>query len=123
MKRILIIDDNGSNLEMLGLIFTSEGFEVKLLPDPQNIESVLRSFSPRVVLMDIVMGRFSGTDVCLWIKKNPDFPLVKVLLMTASNAFKTLSPSETLADGHIDKPFDIHEVFALVDGLLDQNAG
>lgn len=118
MKRILIVDDNSSNLEMLGMVFKEEGFDTLLLNGPGDIEKVLSAFSPNVLLMDIMMGSKNGADICRQIKGSPKFASVKILLMTASNAFNKLDLNTTRADGHISKPFDINEVIALVNNLL-----
>lgn len=118
MKRILIIDDNEPNREVLGWLFRDEGFEARLLPDPVGIESQLEQFSPDVVLMDVMMGRFNGVDICQRIKSSPQYAGIKILLMTASNIFNSVDVSKTSADAHIPKPFDIEELAELVDGML-----
>lgn len=118
MKRILIVDDNSSNLEMLGLVFKEEGFDILLLNGPLNIGKVLTDFSPNVLLMDIMMGSVNGTDICRQIKGSPEFASTKILLMTASNAFNKLDIESTQADGHISKPFDINQITTLVNNML-----
>jgi DNA-binding response OmpR family regulator len=118
MKRILIIDDNKSNLEMLGLVFREEGFETLLMEGPADIGKILTGFSPQIVLLDLMMGSANGADLCKQIKASHKFSGIKVLLMTASNAFNTLDVSATQADGHIAKPFDINEITSVVNALL-----
>lgn len=117
MNRILIIDDSNSNRDVLGLLFSGEGYTVRLMAEPLELENVLMEFLPHIVLLDVVMGRYNGTNICKWMKTHEDFSSVKVLLMTASNAFNKLNPMDTLADAHISKPFDIYEVLELVGNL------
>ena len=119
MKRILIIDDNAENREILELLFEDEGYTTKQLSIPENIEAIITEFLPDLILMDVMMGAFNGIEVCHLIKSNPAFAKVKVILLTASNAFLTLDKSTSLADGYIAKPFDIKEVIAMVSNLLN----
>lgn len=121
MKRILIVDDNDSNREMLGFLFDGEGFQTKLLSDTDGIEQILKEESINMVLLDIMMGNSNGIEICKAIKLNLDFSDVKVLLMTASNAFNTTDLTCTLADGHIAKPFDIDDILTLVDSLIEHH--
>jgi len=118
MKRILIIDDNAENREILELLFEDEGYTTKQLSIPENIETVIAEFLPDLILMDVMMGIYNGIEVCQRIKSIPAFNQVKVILLTASNAFLKLDKSTSLADGYISKPFDIKEVVAMVSDLL-----
>lgn len=120
MKRILIIDDNESNLEVLGLVFREVGFDTMLMHGPEDIGKVLTGYSPHLVLLDVLMGNANGADICRQIKGSPKFSGVKVLLMTASNAFNTLDIEGTLADAHIPKPFDIEQITSMADRLLEE---
>ncbi len=119
MKRILIIDDNAENREILELLFEDEGYTTKQLSIPENIETVITEFLPDLILMDVMMGIYNGIEVCQRIKSNPAFTEVKVILLTASNAFLKLDKSISLADGYISKPFDIKEVVAMVSDLVN----
>lgn len=119
MKRILIIDDNAENREILELLFEDEGYITKQLPIPENIEAVMAEFLPDLILMDVMMGAFNGIEVCHRIKSNPSFTNVKIILLTASNAFLKLDKSTSLADGYISKPFDIKEVVAMASDLVN----
>lgn len=114
MKRILIIDDSNSNRDVLGLLFTGEGYTIKSMDGPEGLENILLEFLPDVVLLDIVLVRYNGAEICKWMKTHQNFSKIKVLLMTASNAFNKLNTTDTLADAHIPKPFDIYQVLELV---------
>ena len=118
MKKILIVDDNLENREILELLFEDEGFEVKLLSGPENIESELLNFAPQVVLMDVMMDGYNGIDVCLRIKSNDNFANIKMVLMTASHALTDLELSVTKADAYVLKPFDINELAMMIKKLI-----
>lgn len=118
MKKILIVDDNLENREILGLLFEDEGFEVKLLSGPENIESELLSFVPQVVLMDVMMDGYNGIEVCQRIKSNDNLANIKMVLMTASHALTDLELSVTKADAYVLKPFDINELAMMIKKLI-----
>ena len=118
MKKILIIDDNSENREILELLLDDDGFATKALSSPKNIDSVILEFAPDLILLDVMMPGYNGIEVCIRIKRVPKFAHIKIVLLTASNAFKNLDQSITLADAFIAKPFDIDEVTTLVNSLL-----
>lgn len=118
MKKILIVDDNLENREILELLFEDEGFEVKLLSGPENIESELLNFAPQVVLMDVMMDGYNGVEVCQRIKSNDNFANIKMVLMTASHALTDLELSVTKADAYVLKPFDINELAMMIKKLI-----
>lgn len=118
MKKILIIDDNLENREILGLLFEDEGFEVKLCSGPENVEHELISFAPQVVLMDVMMDGYNGIEVCQRLKSNDKFINIKVVLMTASHALTDVDLNVTNADAYVFKPFDINELAIMIKKLI-----
>ncbi len=118
MKRILIIDDNLENREILGLLFEDEGFDVRLLSGPETIEQELSSFRPDALLLDVMMTGFNGIEVCQRIKSNVLFSGITIVLMTASNVLNNVDLTVSMADAYVFKPFDINEVAALVESLI-----
>ncbi|RYG44970.1 MAG: response regulator [Chitinophagaceae bacterium] len=118
MKRILIVDDNLENREILGLLFEDEGFEVRLLTGPEQIELELISFAPGVVLMDVMMAGYNGIQVCQLLKSNALFAHIPIVLMTASNALKDVDLLVSMADAYVYKPFDIDDVAKMINSLV-----
>lgn len=118
MKKILIIDDNLENREILGLLFEDEGFEVKLCSGPEHVEHELISFAPQVVLMDVMMDGYNGIEVCQRLKSNDKFSTIKVVLMTASHALTDVDLNVTNADAYVFKPFDINELAIMIKKLI-----
>ena len=118
MKKILIIDDNLENREILGLLFEDEGFDVKLFAGPEDIETELVNFAPDVVLMDVMMDGYNGMEVCKRLKSNGKFAATKVVLMTASHALTDVDLNVTNADAYVLKPFDINELALMIKKLI-----
>src|SRR5215217_5115211 len=110
MKKILLVDDNRDNLEVLSALFEDEGFAVKQLYNSIGIEGKIEEFCPDVIFMDVMLGAENGTEVCVRLKENPATSKIKIVLMTASNKFQTLTLEDTCADYHLAKPFDIDDV-------------
>ena len=118
MKKILIIDDNLENREILGLLFEDEGFTVKLLSGPAQIETELHNFTPDVILMDVMMDGFNGIEISKQLKSMNEFSDIKIVLMTASHALNNVDLSITKADAYVLKPFDINELATMVKELV-----
>ena len=80
---ILVADDQPSNCELLKELLTPQGFEVIAVPDgPSALEELART-SVDLVLLDVMMPRLTGFEVCEKIKSNPETYLIPVVLVTA----------------------------------------
>jgi len=73
MKRILIVDDNFVNCEVLGLLLEADGHKVRLLELPENIDAEIADFLPDMILMDVMMGQLNGMEICRRLESCPDF--------------------------------------------------
>jgi DNA-binding response OmpR family regulator len=117
MKKILLVDDNRDNLEVLCALFEDEGFAVKKIYTAIGIEDEIKTFNPDVIFLDVMLGSENGADVCVKLKAGKTTSNIKIVLMTASNKFQTLSIDQTCADYHLEKPFDIDDVAAIAHRL------
>lgn len=113
VRKILIVDDNVENLDVLGLVFEDEGYFVKQLNTAKEIFDHINDFEPNLILMDVMLGDENGIDICNQIKLNLATAHIKVILMTASHAFLTLNKDKCFADHYIAKPFDIDDVVSV----------
>jgi putative two-component system response regulator len=116
---ILVADDNEANRELLCDLLTAEGYQVKPAADGQQVLRQLNSHSIDVVLLDVVMPRPSGFEICQSIKAKPETWLIPVVLLTSLN-----SDSDRIhgimcgADDFLTKPVNKHELLARVRSLL-----
>jgi CheY-like chemotaxis protein len=117
MKKILLVDDNADNLDVLAALFEDEGFLVERIFTAKNIEEKINGFSPQLIFMDVMLGAENGVEECIMLKKNPVTSGIKIVLMTASNKFQSLSVEQSLADHHLEKPFDIDNVASIAHRL------
>jgi len=108
MKKLLIIEDDGDTLEMLGYAAESPNIEVVLKSQTPTIEEI-QQLDPNLILVDHWLGDGYGGNLCRQIKSNPLTRRVPVVIMSAMTNVKKIA-SDSGADGSLSKPFDINEV-------------
>jgi len=113
MKTILLVDDNREHLEVLSFLLEDEGFQVMTLTTAVNVCSVIESFKPQLIFMDVMLDGENGMEVCSRLKADPDTSSIKIVLMTASLTFQKLHQIMARADHYLTKPFDFDEVVRL----------
>lgn len=125
MGQVLVVDDDRAIRELLRCVLELEGHEVATASDGQMALAFLtEARQPWVVLMDVMMPRLSGIEVCHALRdaRVADAPVVGhlIALMTASmlDDSECPAPARTL----IHKPFDVDRITAVVDGLLAELA-
>jgi len=107
---ILLIEDDLATIRLLKSYFESKGYSCKgVISGTKGIEE-LRTTTPRIILLDIILPDLSGYDLCKMIKSEKKFEEVPIYLLTAipgSEVKKNLG--QTQADGYILKPFDFSD--------------
>lgn len=114
-QKILIADDDQIVHEALGIYLKAEGFETV---DAYDGEEALAAITPEVVLcvLDIMMPKMSGTEVCREIRKSSQLP---ILMLTAKGEeIDRIVGLELGADDYIVKPFSPREVVARIKAVL-----
>lgn len=105
MKKILVVDDNEALLAMLKELLELKGFSVQLLSAGSAVLDALIDERPDLVLLDILLGRENGADICRSIKEDPRTCHVPVMMMSALD--QPMSWMGMAPDGFVAKPFDI----------------
>jgi two-component system cell cycle response regulator DivK len=117
---ILIVDDNVMNLKLIRVLLVGEGYEVRVASDAAEALAVLRTFHPRMILMDIQLPGIDGLELTRRLKAAPETRNVIVLALTAyamkGDAQRML---EAGCDGYIAKPIDTREFPATVARFLN----
>jgi len=118
--KVLIVDDNQQNLELLEVYLEGVGgVSVRTAGDGIEAMGVIAEDSPDLVLLDIMMPRMSGFEVCKQIKSNPKTRDILVVMVTALNETGDIErATECGADDYLSKPIDRKALVNLVQTLL-----
>jgi DNA-binding response OmpR family regulator len=119
-RRILIADDEPNMLLSLEFLMKRAGFEVTTAADGQAALDAIAAAPPDLALLDVLMPRKSGLEVCETVRSNPALNGVKIVLLTAMGREVDREKGLALgADAYITKPFATNELLAKVRELLD----
>lgn len=122
-KRILIVDDEPSIVISLEFLMKREGYEVQIAADGEAALKALAEGHPDLVLLDVMLPRMNGFEVCKRIRSNPAWREVKVLVLTARGRDSEIARGMGLgADVYVTKPFSTRDLVAQVRRLLGGGA-
>ncbi len=112
---VLIVDDEPSIRETVGFILEMEGFRVATAEDGEQGLEAIRRLRPPVVLLDAMMPKRDGYDVCRTVKDDPGLAAVRVVMLTAMGQQRDRERGLAAgADHFVTKPFDETELLALL---------
>lgn len=114
--KILIVDDDTNICELLRLYLEKDEFITAIANDGEEALKMFESFSPDLVLLDIMMPKLDGWQVCRSIRKNSNTPII--MLTAKGETFDKILGLELGADDYVTKPFDSKEVVARVKAVL-----
>ena len=113
---ILICDDDPVVHESLGLYLTSEGYEHQSAYDGQQALEMFENQHPDLIVLDLMMPKMSGTDVCRTIRQKRSVPII--MLTAQGEEIDRILGLELGADDYIVKPFSPREVLARIKAVL-----
>ena len=120
-RRILVIDDEFSILEIASRALQQLGDDVTVATASDGFEAGLQvaTFKPDLLLLDLMMPRMNGFEVCRLVRKNPATAHTKILVITAFGSHENLQRAlEAGADDFMHKPVDLEQLKAKVQTLL-----
>ena len=119
-RKILIADDEQNILISLEFLMKREGYEVIVAQDGEEAVHKIRSERPDLVLLDVMMPRKSGFEVCQEVKADAELARVRILMLTAKGRDTEVAKGLALgADAYMTKPFSTRELVDKVRSLLE----
>jgi len=115
-KKILIVDDDSNICELLRLYLENDGFQTIVVYDGASAIEAEASQKPDLILLDIMLPKMDGWQVCREIRKTSAVPII--MLTAKSDTFDKVLGLELGADDYVAKPFDAKEVIARVKAVL-----
>ena len=117
---ILVVDDEESYRDALTVALEREGFRVEVAADGQEAIDQFDATSPSLVLLDVMLPRISGVDVCRDLRSRSRVPIIMVT--ARSNEIDAVVGLEVGADDYVSKPFRLRELIARVRAALRRSA-
>lgn len=115
-QKILIVDDDENICELLRLYLEKDGYETLVAGDGQAAIESAERFAPDLILLDIMLPKLDGWQVCREIRKKSNTPII--MLTAKGETFDKILGLELGADDYVSKPFDTKEVLARIKAVL-----
>ena len=117
--KILIVDDEPNIVMSLEFLLKKEGFQIDTAGDGDAALEKIRSFMPDLVLLDVMMPKKSGFEVCEILRADPAFANLRIIMLTAKGRDTEQAKGLALgADAYVTKPFSTKELVAKVKQML-----
>lgn len=119
MSRILLVEDESALSEPLAFLLTREGFEVEIAEDGQQALDVFANGSFDIILLDLMIPKVPGTEVCRQIRTTSNIPII--MLTAKDTEVDKVVGLELGADDYVTKPYSTRELLARIKAVLRRN--
>lgn len=118
-KKILIVDDEPNIVISLEFLMKKEGFEIAVATDGDEALAKVASFAPDLVLLDVMMPKKSGYEVCEALRADPARAGLLIVMLTAKGRDTEIAKGLAIgADAYITKPFSTKDLVVRVKSML-----
>ena len=115
-RKIMIVDDDLNICELLRLYIEKEGYSTVIANDGETAVELFSREQPSLILLDIMLPKMDGWQVCREIRKTSDCPII--MLTAKGEVFDKILGLELGADDYVVKPFEAKEVVARIRAVL-----
>ena len=120
-KKILIADDEPNIVAAIEFLLQQSGYEVHVAQDGEEALKLVEACIPDLVLLDVMMPKKSGYEVCTRIREREDWRHIKIVMLSAKGREAEVNKGLSMgADLYVTKPFSTRELMATIKRLLDQ---
>ena len=117
--RVLIADDNQANVELLEAYLVELDCDIAVASDGQETLDQVAEFRPDVLLLDVMMPKFSGFEVCRQLKDDPQTSRIMILMVTALNELGDIERAVNVGtDDFLSKPVQKLELVKRVQNMI-----
>ena len=117
--KILIVDDEPNIVISLEFLMKKEGFEVAVANDGEEALAKVASFNPDLMLLDVMMPKKSGFEVCEALRADPQRSGLQIVMLTAKGRDTEMAKGLAIgADAYVTKPFSTKELVEKVKSIL-----
>lgn len=121
---ILVVDDNAAQLKLLSALLERAGHPVQVAPDAHEALTILKSFRPRLILMDIQLPGIDGLTLTRMLKSNPS---LRDIIIVGVTAYGMEEDEERVraagCDGYLSKPIDTRALPDVIASYLHPAVG
>ncbi|MBQ8344476.1 MAG: response regulator transcription factor [Clostridia bacterium] len=115
-SKIFVIDDDVNICELIKVYFQNEGYDVSTARDGVEGMGAFKSYEPDIVLLDLMMPKKDGMEVCREIRATSNKPII--MISAKGDVFDKVLGLELGADDYVVKPFDMKELAARIKAVL-----
>ena len=120
-KRILIADDEPNIVVSLEFLMKQRGYDIRVVSDGAEALTAVDEFRPDLILLDVMMPRVSGYDVCQKVRENPEWKDIKIVMLSAKGRDVEVTKGLAIgADAYVTKPFSTRDLIAKVGEMLGE---
>jgi two-component system alkaline phosphatase synthesis response regulator PhoP len=117
--KILIVDDEKDIVDLVAYNLEKEGYETLKALDGEKALQLVRTKTPDLVVLDLMLPGIQGLEVCKRIRKDPETASISIIMLTAKGAeIDKIVGLEVGADDYITKPFSVKELLARIKAVL-----
>ena len=121
-KKVLIVEDEENISLALRYLFRGEGYDVMVARDGEEALAMVEETPPDLMLLDVMMPKRDGYDVCQTIRGNPAWQAIKIIMLSAKGRDIEVEKGMALgADDYMTKPFSTRDLAAKVRAMLGED--